>query len=68
MTIEELAQNLIKITSRLPEAEAEQVRLFISASRTKTLGLVTEPINKNAQGNLETDKASTAQEGLIGGQ
>ncbi len=68
MTIEELAQNLIKITSRLPEAEAEQVRLFISASRTKTLGLVTEPINKNAQGNLETDKASTSREGLIGGQ
>lgn len=68
MTIEELAQNLIKITSRLPERQAEKVRLFISSSRTKTLGLVTQSINKNAHDNQEIGNASSLPEGLIGGQ
>jgi hypothetical protein len=48
MTIEELAENLIKITARLPENQADQVRQFISCSRTKTLGLVAQAaINNN---------------------
>jgi Cdc6-like AAA superfamily ATPase len=47
MTIEELAENLIKITARLPENQADQVRQFISCSRTKTLGLVAQAANNN---------------------
>ncbi|CAN5601020.1 hypothetical protein BH11CYA1_BH11CYA1_28680 [soil metagenome] len=63
MNIDELAQNLIKITARLPEGQAEQVRQFISATRTKTLGLVVHPIKQ--------DSANTNEEcieGRIGGQ
>ncbi len=40
MNVEELAESLVKITSRLPENEADQIRQYISASRVKTLGLV----------------------------
>lgn len=64
MNIEELAQSLIKITSRLPENQAEQVRQYISSSRTKTLGLVASAITNKVTSN----KAISSIEGLIGGQ
>lgn len=62
ITVEELAESLIKITARLPENQAEQVRQSISCSRTKTLGLV-------AQAASHDNKAeSINKEGVIGGQ
>lgn len=74
MNVEELAQSLIKITSRLPENQAEQVRQLISASRTKTLGLVAHAISNNVNSNNANSnkdaskKATCSGEGLIGGQ
>jgi len=62
MTVEELAQSLIKITARLPENQADQVRQFISCSRTKTLGLVAQAANNT------NETQSSNKEGVIGGQ
>lgn len=64
MNIEELAQSLIRITSRLPENQAEQVRQYISSSRTKTLGLVAHALGTKEIG----ENATSSIEGLIGGK
>lgn len=64
MNVDQLAQSLIEITSRLPENQAEQVRQFISTSRTKTLGLVAHAISRKGSGN----QAPSSITGLIGGQ
>ncbi|GEM_PF-635042 len=64
MGVEELAESLIKITSRLPEKEAEQIRQHISSTRVKTLGLITNAAqdlnNSNSQPQIFT-------QGIIGG-
>ncbi len=55
MNVEELAKSLVKITTRLPENEAEQIRDYIYATRVKTLGLVC------------TKETENSTKGIIGG-